>query len=151
MISPRSFLRWYDEFSDEHHPESLADYYVAFRALIRSKVACVRYRQGDRAAADEARQLLELAARHLRQRPGHARPRRRHARDRGSRPSPRGIGDARGWTVLRSDVVRKELAGLPPHEPTPQPSCGQGLYTDAASRATYDELLRRARRALELG
>ena len=62
----RSFLRWYGEFSAEHHPESLADYYIAYRALIRAKVACVRYRQGDRGAAGEARDLLDLAVHHLR-------------------------------------------------------------------------------------
>ena len=40
------FLRWYEEFSNEHHPQSLADHYVAYRALVRAKVNCLRAEQG---------------------------------------------------------------------------------------------------------
>ena len=52
--------------------------------------------------------------------------------------------------MLRSDVVRKELAGLNP--PSTRPAAfGEGLYTPDATSRTYEELLRRARVALELG
>jgi uncharacterized protein len=145
----RSFLRWYGEFSDEHHPESLADWYVAFRALIRAKVACVRYRQGDTAAADRARELLTLAGTRL-----------RHGRvtlvvvggapGTGKSTLAAGVARARGWALLGSDVVRKELAGLPA-DADATAALRQGLYDDATTAATYGELLRRAGRALELG
>ena len=62
----------------------------------------------------------------------------------------RGIAESRGAVVLRSDVVRKELAGLDPYEYAPAP-LGEGLYTPAATTRTYEELLHRARVALELG
>lgn len=55
-----------------------------------------------------------------------------------------------GWRVLRSDVVRKELAGLPTHTPAGA-SYGEGLYTPETRAAVYRELLVRARDALELG
>ena len=144
-----SFLRWYGEFSDEHHPVSLAHYYVAFRALIRAKVACVRADQGDPQATTEARELLDLAARHLRD--GRVRlVLVGGAPGTGKTTVARGLGDALGWTVLRSDVVRKELAGLAPDADATAP-LRTGLYSDASTRRTYDELLRRARAALELG
>jgi hypothetical protein len=52
--------------------------------------------------------------------------------------------------LLRSDVVRKELAGLDPRRPAPS-ELGTGLYSPDATRSTYEELLRRAAAALQLG
>ncbi|MCK9929697.1 AAA family ATPase [Frankia sp. Mgl5] len=67
----RTFLDAYREFSGETHPTSLEDLYIAYRAVVRAKTACVRDHQGDPAAADEARRLTDIALRHLR----HGRPR----------------------------------------------------------------------------
>jgi predicted kinase len=61
-----------------------------------------------------------------------------------------GLASRRDWVLLRSDVVRKELAGLDPVRPAPS-ELGTGLYTPDATRRTYEELLRRAKVALELG
>ncbi|HZP27575.1 MAG TPA: AAA family ATPase [Acidimicrobiia bacterium] len=143
------FLGWYGEFSGEHHPATLADYYVAFRALIRSKVACVRAAQGDAPATGEARRLLDLAVGHLR------RGRVRVVLVGGSPGTgkttlARGIAEAQGWALLRSDVIRKELAGLPEGADTTA-ALRAGLYTEGATAATYEELAHRARRALEYG
>jgi predicted kinase len=60
------------------------------------------------------------------------------------------LGPALGATVLRSDVVRKELAGLDPDQGAAA-RYGQGIYTPVATTATYDELLARARSHLVLG
>ncbi len=143
------FLELYDEFSGERHPASLADYYVAFRALIRAKVSALRAQQDDIDAPARAVELLDLARDHL-----------RHGRvalvlvggapGTGKSTVARGLGDSGGWVVLRSDVVRKELAGLNASEHRPA-AFGEGLYTPAATSRTYEELLRRARVALELG
>ena len=46
-------------------PSSLEHHYVAYRAHVRSKVACLRAEQGDDGAAREARRLHALAVRHL--------------------------------------------------------------------------------------
>ncbi len=143
------FLAWYGEFSGEHHPRSLADYYVAFRALIRAKVACVRADQGDEGAPGHATALLELAADRLR-RSRVALVLVGGAPGTGKSTVAAGLGEALGWTVLRSDLVRKELAGLPPTaDATTTP--GSGLYSTSMTDATYRELLRRAERALGLG
>jgi uncharacterized protein len=143
------FLELYDEFSGERHPASLVDYYVAFRALIRAKVSALRAQQGDNDAAARAVELLDLARDHLRQgrvtlvlvggAPGT-----------GKSTVARGLAASGGWVVLRSDVVRKELAGLSASEHRPA-AFGEGLYAREATARTYEELLRRARVALELG
>jgi hypothetical protein len=61
-----------------------------------------------------------------------------------------GIADLKGWTLLGSDEIRKQLAGLQVSDPSPAPY-GQGLYTAEATEMVYAELLGRARVALELG
>nr|MBO2501665.1 gluconate kinase [Thermoanaerobacterales bacterium] len=62
----------------------------------------------------------------------------------------RALGDALEATVLRSDEVRKELAGLPADAPAPA-GYGQGIYSAAATAETYRELLARAEVALGMG
>jgi aminoglycoside phosphotransferase family enzyme/predicted kinase len=144
-----SFLHWYGEFSGEHHPTTLAHYYVAFRALIRAKVAYVRVGQGDDGAATDARRLLELAGRHLQD--GRVRlVLVGGAPGTGKTTVAGSVADALGWVLLRSDVVRKELAGLRA-DADAAAAPGADLYSEERTAATYDELLRRARRALELG
>ena len=52
--------------------------------------------------------------------------------------------------LLRSDVVRKELVGLDPRTPA-RAEVDTGIYAPDSTARTYDELLSRARVALELG
>ena len=61
-----------------------------------------------------------------------------------------GLSDRLGWTVLRSDEVRKDLAGLG-HTPRVPAEYGQGLYDARATAMTYDALLDRGRALLALG
>jgi uncharacterized protein len=53
-------------------------------------------------------------------------------------------------TVIASDVVRKELAGLAVGEHAPA-EFGTGIYTDLFTKRTYREMLGRARSHLEAG
>ncbi len=143
------FLSSYREFSGEHHPRSLEDLYVAYRAFVRCKVACVRVGQGDAACAGEARALAALAL---------ARLRRGRVRlvlvgglpASGKSTLAAGLADAEGWTVLRSDVIRKQLAGLAPRTPAVAEP-GRGIYRPEMTEAVYEEMIRRAGIALRRG
>src|SRR6185312_13485577 len=48
-----------------------------------------------------------------------------------------------GFCVIRSDIVRKELAAAPNKEPGPA-AFGEGIYTAEWTERTYAECLRRA-------
>src|SRR4249919_4003009 len=58
-----ALMDWYREFSAETHPESLQHHYVAYRALVRSKISCLR---GSAADLHEARTYLAQCLSHLR-------------------------------------------------------------------------------------
>jgi uncharacterized protein len=64
------FLDWYAEFAGDPAPAALRHHYIAYRALVRAKVACLRSEQGDASVHDESREqaqhYADIAARHLR-------------------------------------------------------------------------------------
>ena len=143
------FLRAYRSHADDTWPASLEHHHIAYRAQVRAKVTAIRAGQGDPDAAAEARQLLDLSLRHL-----------EAARVRlvlvgglpgtGKSTVARAVGDALGATVLRTDEVRKESAGLPTTAHAPD-AFGQGLYSPTATADTYKALLERAEVALRMG
>jgi len=143
------FLDWYMEYAGETAPRSLVDHYVAYRAQVRAKVACLAAEQGDVEAAAGAARLLELCEQHL------DRARVRMVMVGGLPGSGKstlgdGIAAGRGWMVLRSDEVRKQLAGIDCMARAGAPY-GRGIYTPRWTAQTYREVLARAERALRLG
>ncbi len=141
--------RYYAEFSNEHHPASLAHHYVAYRSHVRAKVASIRHRQGDTEAAGIARTHLDLSFRHLEL------ARRRLIVVGGSPGSgkttvSRAISRAKGWSTIGSDEVRKELTGRG-HLERDFAKPGEGIYTSEISAQTYDEIFRRAALLLQHG
>lgn len=144
-----AFLDWYAEYSGDPAPPSLRDHYIAYRAFVRAKVACLRAAQGAPQAAAEARCLAELTLRHLRAGavrlvlvgglPGT-----------GKSTLAAALADRLGWSLLRSDRIRKELAGIPP-EVSAAAAYGHGIYDPAFTCETYAELLERAEALLGMG
>ncbi len=142
------FLGWYTEFSADPAPPALRHHFVAYRAAVRAAVTCIRVDQGGEGAG-LARDLLDLAACHLdagRVRlvlvgglPGT-----------GKSTVAGGLADRLGATLLSSDRVRKEIAGL---DPATSAGAGYraGLYRPEHTTATYGELLRRAAELLGRG
>lgn len=134
----RAFLAAYEEHSGQVHPASLLHHYTAYRALVRCKVTCLRWEQGDAASRRHAQRLAALAVRHLDAAqvrlvlvgglPGT-----------GKSTLAARLADERGWTLLRSDMVRK------------QGTSGPVRYDADTTDAVYGTLLRRARTALALG
>ncbi len=136
------FLGWYREFSAETYPMTLAHHYIAYRAHVRSKVACLRASQGDETAAAAASRLLGLADEHL-----------RHGRvvlalvgglpGTGKSTLSVDLAARLGWSVLRSDEIRKDLVGVG-HAEHHDVAFGAGPYDARTTDATYATLLERA-------
>ena len=142
-------LECYCEFSNEHHPRSLAHFYIAYRALVRAKVNFIRAAQGDATAGAAAQVFLRQCGQHLRAAvpmlilvggsPGT-----------GKTTLANDLADALGLLVLSSDEVRKDLMGVA-HDQHAFASPGQGIYTPAISERTYEELIRQGGRILAMG
>jgi hypothetical protein len=142
----RMFLDSYREFSAETHPRSLGHHYIAYRALVRSKISCLRGGTDDQIEAldylaqcqdhllDARVQLIVIGGL-----PGT-----------GKSTLARGLGDELGWPVLRSDEIRKEQVGLDPRQRSPAPF-GEGIYSPAKTVATYEALLGQAGALLASG
>ena len=129
-------------------PASLAHHQIAYRAQVRAKVAALRAGQ-DGSGEGQVTELLELAARHLE-------AGRIHLVVIGGPPGTgkstlaEAIGALLEAEVIRSDEVRKELAGLPAGtHATAQ--LDRGIYSDDWTAATYATLLERARDQLSCG
>jgi uncharacterized protein len=145
----RRFADWYADFAGDQPPASLLHHYVAYRAFVRAKIACIRASEGAVAAGRDGRQLADLTLQHLRAGvvglvligglPGT-----------GKSTLAGAIADSLAWTILSSDRIRKELAGIGP-DADGRTAFGTGIYTPAWTARTYAELLRRAAELLARG
>ncbi|WP_247745335.1 bifunctional aminoglycoside phosphotransferase/ATP-binding protein [Streptomyces oryzae] len=143
------FLARYSEYSGDPAPASLWHHYVAYRAFVRAKVSLIQARQGAPDAESAARRLVSAALRHLRTSavgmtlvgglPGS-----------GKSTLAGALADRLGITLLSSDRLRKELAGLPA-EQSAAADYGEGLYTPEWTARTYSTLLERAAALLSSG
>lgn len=143
------FLSWYAEFSGDHAPPSLVEHYLAYRAYVRAKVACLRHAQGAAGAAWEAREFARATLAHLRRGavslvlvggpPGT-----------GKSTVAAGVADNLGAVLLSTDRVRKEIAGIAPTDSAPA-AVGEGIYDAGWSARTYEEVVRRAGLMLSRG
>lgn len=144
-----AFLAHYRELTGDSWPDSLTDFYVASRALVRATVRGLRAEQGEDGAADEARRHLAQAESHL------ERGRVRlvvvgGAPGTGKSTVAAELADALGAVVLRSDELRKQRAGLDIVDPGPVGDEG-GLYRSTLTDSTYSQLLDEARSCLGRG
>jgi aminoglycoside phosphotransferase family enzyme/predicted kinase len=142
-------LRWYQEFSNEHHPEPLAHHYVAYRAGVRAKVAQLRVEQGDASASGAVSELVMLCRHHL-----------DASRSKlvlvggapgvGKSTLAKEIGRQLEVAVLATDEIRKDVVGIErDRHAFAEP--GHGIYEPERVAAVYDELLREATLVLEQG
>jgi aminoglycoside phosphotransferase family enzyme/predicted kinase len=143
------FLAQYSEYSGDPAPPSLWHHYVAYRAFVRAKVSLIQARQGAPGAEAASRRLVTTALRHLRTSavgltlvgglPGS-----------GKSTLAGALADRLGVTLLSSDRLRKELAGIPAEE-SAAAGYGEGLYTPQWTNRTYANLLDRASALLSSG
>jgi hypothetical protein len=145
----RRFLDAYREHTAETHPASLEHWYIAYRALVRAKIACLRAGAGDPGAPAEAAALLAQSARHLDRAEVHlvlvgGLP------GAGKSTVAAGLAEHVDWDLLRSDLIRREATD-DRHGEHRSDRPFEGQYTASATAAVYREMLRRARVALERG
>ncbi len=137
------FLDGYAAHSGDTGPSSLRDFYIAYRAVVRAKVDCLRQTQGKSEAAADAARHLHIAIRHL-----------EHGAIRlaivGGNPGTgkstlaRALAERVGAQVISTDDVRREMR----ESGAITGDAGEldaGLYSRANVMAVYQEGLRRAR------
>jgi uncharacterized protein len=143
------FLDEYSRLAADPAPQSLKDFCVAYRALVRAKIDCVRFTQGHRDAAADASRHVDIALDHLQ-----ACSVRLAVVGGGSGTGKttlaRGLADRVGAVVISTDEVRRAMqnsgaiggeAGV----------LDDGLYSRANVAAVYGEVLRQARIQLAHG
>ncbi|WP_242453766.1 AAA family ATPase [Mycolicibacterium sp. P9-64] len=143
------FIEEYRRFAQDLAPISLVHFYIAYRAIVRAKVDCIRVGQGHQDAAADARRHLDLALEHLRigtvrmvligGGPGT-----------GKTTLARAMGETMDAQVISSDDVRREmqadgdLSGV-------SGVYNAGLYSADKVDAVYTTMLHRARLLLAEG
>ncbi len=143
------FLTRYAADSAHPAPSALQDFYIAYRAVVRAKVDCIRLSQGHPEAAQDAGRHLDIAAQHLRSgavrlvliggNPGT-----------GKSTLARELAEKAGAQVISTDDVRQELrsAGAIGGD---SGVLGAGLYRPDNVAAVYEVALHRARLLLSGG
>ena len=142
----------YEAQAGERFPRPLLHHAIAQRAYVRAKVACLRFEQGNEGSDDEARSLHALALLHVRRSrqvlllvgglPGT-----------GKSTLAAGLAGETGWTLLRSDEVRRVLQprAARGHRRQGAGAPDSGRYAPDAVGAVYRELVHLARQHLEDG
>jgi aminoglycoside phosphotransferase family enzyme/predicted kinase len=150
----RVFAEAYFETSCDAEGRNLASFYSAYRAVVRAKVEGMELCEKE-IDAEERRQAEQRARAHWLLALGELEePVKRPALvlvgglpGSGKSTLGRSLAEAASFSVLRSDVIRKELAGVG-ESARPVPDFGTGIYTEAWTERTYAELLQRAERLL---
>ena len=151
------FSEAYFRSADDDEGRALLDFYVSYRAAVRGKVQGIKA-VGEDVPEDERREAAEVARGHWLlaldaladppDRPGLVLIGGLPAT--GKSTLAREIADRAGFEVVRSDVVRKELAGLEPEE-SAAADWESGLYAPDWTERTYEECLRRVEASLRRG
>lgn len=143
------FLDRYAEHSGYRAPSTLQAFYIAYRAVVRAKVDCVRFSQGSPGAADDAASHLAIATEHLQNgavrlalvggNPGT-----------GKSTVARGLAETFGAQIISTDDVRSGLRGSGVIAGD-SGVLGSGLYSPDNVAAVYEAVLHRARLLLGNG
>ena len=134
------FLNAYFEESGDYDAVPVLDFYRAYRAYVRGKVLGFQLASHPEVAT-EARRFFAFARRYARPRPRGRLLITTGVMGSGKSSVARLAAAALGAIVVRTDAVRKRLAGLGLRA-RGSDGFGQGLYTAEMSRRTYEEALR---------
>lgn len=144
-----TLMRYWREFTNERHPSSLAHFYAGYRAHVRAKVEALRFESGKDDAAEAMRRYHDLAQHHV----ALAQPRLvlvGGGAGSGKSTLSQGLAGRLGAVWLRSDEIRKDLAGLG-HDDHCFSEPGAGIYSAEMNARVYDELRRQTELLLSHG
>jgi aminoglycoside phosphotransferase family enzyme/predicted kinase len=148
------FINAYLDASGDYGAVPLLDFYRAYRAWVRGKVhglQAVDPGRADRAAlVARARAYVDLAASYARPRPAPSLAVMTGLSASGKSRAARELAHAVRGIAVRTDAVRKQLAGVPWHQ-RPPGGLGEGLYTPAMTARTYATCLQVAADLLAAG
>lgn len=149
----REFLASYQAHAASPDFAGLLPFYKSYRAWVRGKVDALLAGETD-VEPMMRRQALERSRRYFNLALGYHAPQAllltAGLMGVGKTTLARGLAIAIGGELLRSDEIRKELAGISPCHPCPE-AFAQGLYSPEMTRKTYAELRQRASRLLHAG
>jgi predicted kinase len=141
----RAFIDAYLRLSHDDEGRQLLPFYTAYRAVVRGKVQGMKATEPEVAEADRARALVEARAHWLLALGELDDPGRRPCvvlvgglPGTGKSTLARALATHARFTIVRSDLVRKQLAGLP-GETSSQAGFGEGIYSPAWTERTYAE------------
>lgn len=150
----QAFAEAYFRSAGDGPGRDLLPLYVAYRAVVRGKVEGFALTEKEIPEAERARALTQSRAHWLLALAELERPERRPCLvlvaglpGAGKSTLAQSLAEKTGFQVIRSDVVRKELAGQAAEKQEVSP-LGEGLYTAAWTERTYAECLRRAEQLL---
>ena len=139
------FVKAYIHANGDSELEELLNFYKCYRAYVRGKVACFKYDDPYLKNKDsilrEAQLYFDLACRYACPRPALIMV--TGLIGTGKTTASGAIARGMDCTVLSSDVIRKELAGILPSE-RHHDSFAAGIYSPQFTRNTYGEIFRRA-------
>ncbi len=150
-----AFVRRYEEVSQDRDLLEVVDFYAFYSACVRGKVEAFLLDQAEvpaadkRGARDASRRYFDLACRYAESLPPAMLVITCGLPATGKSTVARSLGK-REFTVLSSDVVRKELAGIAPDERRLE-GFGGGIYSPEFTERTYGVLLDRAQALLQRG
>lgn len=153
-VYANQLLNDYLDTSSDYGALSVLDFYLPYRSVVRAKVARLSADGSgsttDHDARRRARRHLELVSRYLAPRPSPALYLTHGVSGSGKSWIAARIAGARGFIHLRSDIVRKRLAGLAPDAQSGS-ATGGGIYGEAQTAATYERLAHLAALVLAQG
>jgi predicted kinase len=148
------FTESYFRAAGDEESRALLSFYVAYRAAIRGKVEGFELAEKEIPEAERAAALMRARAHWLLALGELEAPGRKPCLiligglpGTGKSTLAAGLAQQAGCRLIRSDLVRKELAGLSQPAPAPSPF-EEGIYAPAWTDSTYGECLRRAERLL---
>ena len=138
---------------DMEDADKLIPFYKFYRAWVRGKVQSFLLDEED-IEEDQRREAGQTAARYFNLAFGLQAPPGLiltcGLMGTGKTTVARGLEAATCATLLRSDVIRKEIFGADSHQ-SAQADFKEGIYTEEKTERTYEELLKRAGKAIEKG